>query len=406
MTPHVIVNDLDLTDCEPFVRGEAHLLWRRLRQEAPVHWNPSPDGGFWALTKYEDVLAAYRDHETFSSAHGAILGGSYHSKVDTASNRMLVCADVPQHRSLRRRVQPVFSQRMVARVSREVRRTVGAALDRFWADGGGDFASEVAPELPAAALVALMGIGHRDAHHLIGLTRRMIGYRDEDFEGGIADEGLRLAAVQGEIFDFFLDLVAERRSAPGDDAVTLLLSPADGRELDEDSLLFNLMNLAVGGNETTPHSASGGVLALLETPGQWERLRADAGTVGTTVEEILRWTSTNAYVQRTVTRATTIRGTQLAAGDSVTLWNASANRDEEQFTDPDRFDVGRTPNRHLAFGSGPHHCIGAGTARTELTALVEELRSRPGRLEQAGEPVRLRSNFMLGIKSLPVRVVV
>ena len=399
------VGAIDLTDTEPFVRGEAHLLWRQLREESPVHWNPAPDGGFWALTRYADVLAAYRDQKTFSSSHGAILGGSFRSEVDTASNRMLVAADEPRHRSLRRAMQRVFNPRMIDAVSAEVRRTVGAAVERLWADGGGDFALDIAPELPIGALTAMFAVGRDDARHLLGLTRAMIGYRDDDIGSGAVDEHMGLAVAQAEIFSFFLDLLAERRRTPGEDAVSLLMSPQGQRGLDEDTLLFNLMNLAVGGNETTPHSASGGVLALMEQPEQWLRLRDAEGSTASAVNEFLRWTSTNAYVKRVVTRPVRISGTDLAEGDTVTLWNASANRDGSHFADPERFDPLRSPNPHLAFGSGIHHCIGAVTAGRELSALVDALRGQPGRLVPAGSPVRLRSNFMLGINRLPVEVV-
>lgn len=407
MTPdRNAVVDIDLNDTEAFVNGDAYELWARLRAFAPVHWNPTPHSGFWALTKYDDVLAALRDFETFSSEHGTVIGGSYRSNVDTASGRMMVTSDPPRHRQMRRRMQRLFSQRMVERVTAEVTRRVGAAMERLWNAGGGDFAVEVAPELPAGALVAQLGIGHDEALRLVRLTRAMIGYRDEDFLRGVSDENLRLAGAQADIFDFFLDLISERRAKPGDDAVSILLAEVPGeRELDEDTLLFNLMNLAIGGNETTQHSASGGLLALMENPGQLDRLRADPAVVGTGAEEFVRWTSTASYVQRMVTRSVVVRGTELAEGDMVTLWIASANRDEDQFPDPDTFDLGRTPNRHLGFASGPHHCIGAAFGRSGLTSLLEELRGRRGRLVPAGDPVRLRSNFMLEFKSLPVEVV-
>lgn len=396
---------IDLTDTEVFVSGDPHAMWARLRRDAPVHFNPTPDGGFWALTRYDDVLAAYRDHVTFSSAHGAIMGGSYRSGVDTASGRMLVCADPPQHRLLRRRMQRVFATSMVERVRAQVRVRVRAALQALEAAGGGDFATDVALELPIGALMAMFDIDHEQARHLCELTRAMIGYRDPSHTGGINDVALRLAAAQADIFDFFIDLIADRATGPERDAVGILMSTSDGeRPLDEDTLLFNLMNLAVGGNETTPHSASGGVHELMTEPDRWQRLRTEPGIVGTAVDEVLRWTSTNVYVQRVVTRPVEVRGVPLAAGDSVTLWNTSANRDEDQFPNADRFDIGRTPNRHLSFGSGVHHCIGSGTARPELTELLEALRSVPWRLAPAGPPVRLRSNFMLGIKHLPVEV--
>ncbi|MFE4613672.1 cytochrome P450 [Streptomyces niveus] len=396
---------IDLNDTETFVTGDPHELWARLRKEAPVYWNPTPEGGFWALTKFDDVLMAFRDTETFSSEHGTVIGGSFRNEADTASGRMLVTSDPPRHRQLRRRMHRVFSAQMIEQVSRTVRERVAVSLDDIWARGGGDFATDVARELPAAGLMAQLDVAHSDALHLLHLTQTMIGYRDETHTLGIEHEGLRLATAQADIFDFFLDLIAKRRANPGEDAVSILLRPEPGeRELDEDTVLFNLMNLAIGGNETTQHSASGGLLALMEDPEQWERLRTDQKLVGTGIEEFVRWTSTASYVQRQVTRPIVVRDVELAEGDSVTLWTASANRDGDQFPDPDRFDLGRTPNRHVGFASGPHHCIGAAMGRTALAALLEGLRERPGRLVPAGGTVRLRSNFMLEYKSVPVEV--
>ncbi|MEU5084660.1 MULTISPECIES: cytochrome P450 [Streptomyces] len=396
---------VDLTDTELFVTGDPHAAWTLLRREAPVCFNPTEDGGFWSLTKYADVMAAYRDHTTFSSAHGAILGGSYRSGVDTASGRMLVAADPPQHRLLRKRMQRVFATAMVDRVRAAVRIRIDGALCALVAAGGGDFATDVALELPRGALMAMFGIDQDEAMELLGLTRAMIGYRDPAHIGGIENTALRLAAAQADIFDFFTDLVARRADAPGEDAVSILMSHEPGeRQLSEETLLFNLMNLAVGGNETTPHSASGGVHALMENPDQWDRLVADPGVVPTAVDEVLRWTSTNAYVQRVVTKPVEVRGVALAEGDLVLLWNASANRDEEKFPQAHRFDIARKPNQHISFGSGLHHCIGAGTARPELTELLTALHATGKRLVPAGPPERLRSNFMLGIKHLPVEV--
>jgi cytochrome P450 len=400
MTAHLTAPDL--TDAHVFEHGDPHALWAQLRRDAPVYWNETADGGFWAITRYEDVVAAYRDHDAFSSAHGAILGGSYRSEVDTASGRMLVSADPPQHTMLRKRMKQVFSREMSQRVRDEVRGRVTAALRRFVADGGGDFAVDVALELPAGALMAFFEIGYPDARRLLELTRAMIGFQDPSYVDTSGDRALRLAETQADIFDYFSDLVDERRPRPGTDAVSTLMGARDGgRPLDEETLLFNLMNLAVGGNETTPHSASIGALALMRDPSQWDLLTNRPDVVGTGVEEVLRWASTNAYVQRVVMKPVVLRGVELAEGDTVTLWNASANRDEEQFADAHRFDLARTPNHHLAFGSGVHHCIGAATARLELTALLEALAALPFRLRLDGPVSRLRSNFMLGIKSLP-----
>jgi cytochrome P450 len=400
------VQDIDLNDTEAFVRGDVHDLWRQLRHDDPVHWNPTRDGGFWALTTHQDVAAALRDFATFSSEGGTVIGGSYKNEQDTAARRMLVTSDPPKHRQMRKRMRRLFSPATVERVTSVVDGRVRAALAGIWRDGGGDFAKQVAIELPAGALMAQLAIGHDDAVRLVLLTRAMIGYRDPEFHGGIADEALRLASAQADVFDFFLDLIAERRGRPGEDAVSILLTPGPGeRALDEDTLLFNLMNLAIGGNETTQHTASGGLLALMADPVQWERLRADPTLATTGVEEFVRWTSTASYVQRVVTEPVRVRDKTLSPGDPVTLWIASANRDEQVFAEPDTFDLGRTPNKHLGFASGPHHCIGAAFGRAGLTSLLDELRDRPGRLVPAGDPVRLRSNFMLEYKNVPVEVV-
>ncbi|MCP2243413.1 cytochrome P450 [Lentzea aerocolonigenes] len=396
------LSTVDVTDHDVFEHGDPHAMWAQLRREAPVHWNPTADGGFWAVTRYADVLAAYRDDGSFSSAHGAILGGSYRSEVDTASNRMLVSADPPHHTALRRRMKQVFSREMSQRVKTIVRSRVTDALGRFVTDGGGDFAVDVALELPAGALMAFFEIGYSDARRLLDLTRAMIGFQDPGYADLTRDRAMRLAETQMDIFDYFSDLVDERRGRPGTDAVSILMGARDGgKPLDEESLLYNLMNLAVGGNETTPHSASIGALALIEDPAQWDLLVSRPDVVSTGVEEVLRWASTNAYVQRVVTKPVVLHGIELPVGASVTLWNASANRDEAQFPGAHRFDLARTPNHHLAFGSGIHHCIGAATARLELTALLEALAALPFRLRLAGPVARLRSNFMLGIKSLP-----
>ncbi|WP_405097825.1 cytochrome P450 [Micromonospora sp. NBC_01412] len=398
---------IDLTDVDLFVRG-AHLdAFATLRADDPVYWNEGADGSrFWALTKYDDVQWAYREHEVFSSSRGAIVGGSFQSSDDTAAGRMLVVADLPRHRLLKQVIQPALSSAVVGAVSAQVHKLVDQAVDRMLAAGGGDFAVDVATELPAGALMTIMDISWAHAHELIQLTRRMIGYRDEVFVDTGTDDRLRLAWLQAEIFDFFEDLLAHRRRQPGDDFVSRLAQARiNDRPLATDEILYNCMNVAVGGNETSSYTACTGLLALMEHPDQYERLLADHSLLGTAVDEILRWSSTNAYVQRVAKRDVERRGRQIRAGDSVTLWNVSANRDTGQYPDGDVFDVGRTPNRHLGYGSGIHRCIGAPVAQAELSLLFQRLLTAGVRCEPVGEPRRLRSNFMLGITSLPVRVV-
>ncbi|MEU2511200.1 cytochrome P450 [Streptomyces syringium] len=395
---------IDLNDLDLFVSGDPHAVWSRLRRTAPVYWNPTPDGGFWALTRYEDVSAAYIDTVSFSSKYGTVLGGSYRNAADTASGQMLICSDPPDHRLLRQQVHKAFAPWMIEKATQRVVEFLGAALDRFVAAGGGDFATEVALELPAGFLSAMFDLGRDDAFRLLGLTRSMIGHKDAEYSGSSGAD-MTLVASQVEIFDMLTDLTERRRKEPGNDLVSLLCAAEiNGRPMTDSQILYNCLNVAVGGNETTPYTATAAVLALAEHPDQAKRLIADPGLLSTGVEEIFRWTSTNAYVQRTATRDVELRGTLIKAGQSVTLWNASANRDEDQFASPDVFDVSRAPNQHLAFGVAAHRCIGMGGARQEITLLMRALTERRLRFEVTGPIERLRSNFMLGIKHLPVAV--
>jgi cytochrome P450 len=397
---------MDLTDPDIFVRGEHHAGFGWLRKNEPVYWQDAAAGtGFWSLTRYADVLAAYRDHTTFSSSGGAVLGGSFRSERDTAAGRMLVASDLPRHRLLRQAVYPMFAAESANRVAVQVATLVDRAIGRMLADGGCDFATDVATELPAGALMATLDIGHQEAHELIGLTRKMIGFRDPTYVDVTDDERLRLAWLQSEVFEFFTDLARVRRTRPGDDLVSVLLrARLNGRPMTEEEVLFNCMNVAVGGNETSSYTAGSGVVALAEHPAEYDRLLAAPALLEPALAEILRWSSTNAYVQRVATRDVKIRGRLIRSGDPVALWNVSANRDEDQFPGADRFDIGRSPNRHLSLGSGIHRCIGAPVGQAELSILFDRLVSKQIRLAISG-PVRpLRSNFILGPTRLPVTV--
>ncbi|WP_156727719.1 cytochrome P450 [Streptomyces apocyni] len=398
---------IDLTDVEMFAANRHHEAFRRLREESPVYLNPSADGTpFWALTRYEDVLAAYRDHDAFSSAHGAILGGSFRAGGgDTASGDMLVASDPPRHRMLRKVMHPPFNSAMVDRVTAQVRTLVRDAVDAMHRDGGCDIALDFAPLLPVGALMAMFGVGRDDARHIVGLTREMVGYRDATLSDLVGDERTRLAHAQSAIFEYFADLLEERRDAAGDDVIGMLLrSEINGEPLDDTQILYNCMNIAVGGNETSSYTTCSGILAFLENPGEWRRLAAGRELLSSAIEEILRWSSTNAYVQRVAVRDVVVRQTRIAAGDVVTLWNVSANRDPDQFDAPERFDITRAPNRHLSFGSGIHRCIGAPTGNAEIAEAFGALLDGGLGLRLAGEPVRLHSNFILGFTSLPVEV--
>lgn len=396
---------IDLTDVDAFVTGRHHEMFAWLRSNDPVYWHPDGDGGgFWALTGYRDIVAAYNDHTGLSSSGGPMLGGSFSDGgTDTAANRMLVASDPPRHRMLRQVMHPVFGTEFVERVAREVTTGVTAVVDKALADGGCDFATDIAPELPTRALMAMVGVSRQDARLLIDMTRRMIGFRDPNWVDTSDDERLRLAMIQAEIFEFFADILRERRGKPGSDMVSMLAAAeVNGRRLPEEDILYNCMNVAVGGNETSSYTAVAGVLALIQHPGQHRLLLDRPDVLDSAVHEILRWATSNAYVLRLATRTMTIGDKTIAAGQPVTLWNVSANRDEQQFDRPGEFLLTRSPNRHLTYGVGIHRCIGSVVAQVELPILFRCLAERRISLAVAGEITRLRSNFIQGITALPV----
>ncbi|MFG1889132.1 cytochrome P450 [Micromonospora sp. NPDC049051] len=398
---------VDLTELDMFRTGDHHAVFAELRRKASVHWNHTGEGsGFWALTRYGDIIEAYRDHETYSSTNGVIMGGSYRNPVDTSSGRMLVATDLPRHRMLRQHIQSVFAPRFLTAARQQAHRLVHQALNRLVAEGGGDFASDVAVELATGALMALLRIGHQDARHLVALTRRMTNFRQPGLVNGDQDdERLLLAATQAEIFAFFDDLVEERRHAPGDDLVGILLSAeVSGRPLARQDILYNCLNVAVGGNETSSHTAAAGLNALMERPDRYAQLLRSPALLPTAVDEILRFTATAAYVQRTATRDVTVRGRLIRAGDTVTLWNVSGNRDAEQFPNPDDLVLDRRPNRHLSYGSGLHRCVGAALGQVEVSIVFDQIVERGLTLVPAAPVEWFASNFILGVSSLPVVV--
>ena len=394
---------VDLTDVDRFVQGEHHRLLAQLRDQDDLHWNSLDNGGFWALTRYDEVAAAYTDPATFSSMGGAMLGGSFRNEVDTAAGRMLVASDPPRHRLLRQQMHALFAPPVVDRARAQIDTLLARAFDRMIDDGGGDFAEDIAVELPAGALMAMLDVGHDDALRLVRLTRRMIGFRDPLYGAQGGDERTHLAAIQGEIFSFFQDLVDDRRGGDGQDMVSVLLrARINGRPLPDEDVLYNCMNVAVGGNETSSYSACAGMEALMAHPDQYDRFLDRGAVTEPLIDEVLRWASTNAYVQRIALRHVRVRNQIIEPGDVVTLWNVSANRDAAQFPAPEAFDIDRTPNRHLTFGNGVHRCIGAALGRTELEAVFGHIAQNGIRLVSTGPSVRLRSNFILGTTRMPV----
>jgi cholest-4-en-3-one 26-monooxygenase len=402
------VAEIDLLDRDVFARGVPHEWFTYLRRHNPVYHHPEPAGpGFWVFTRHEDVIAIGRDGATFSSdqARGGVIGleDSTMQMDDFGDAKIMLMMDPPQHTRYRKLVNRGFTPRMINALEPHIRDMAGRLVDSAVSKGKCDFVVDVAAELPLMVIAELIGVPMEDRHKLFDWSNRMVG--SEDPEYAVADDDANLARV--EMFMYANELAAARRDDPRDDIISKLLeSEVGGDALTE--LEFNLffMLLSVAGNETTRNAISHGMNAFLENPDQYGRLVAERDQViGTAVEEILRWASPVMYFKRYVTKETEVAGQALKPGEKVSMWYVSANRDEDVFPDPFRFDIGRDPNPHIAFGGGgPHHCLGANLARVEIRLLFDELARRVPRLQALDAPQPLRSNFIGGIKHLPVEL--
>jgi cytochrome P450 len=410
------LDSIDLTDLDRWAEGVPHEWFALLREEEPVFWQEERDGrGFWSLTRYDDVLAASKDYGTFS----AELGGT--SLMDLTpeqvqSRMSMLDSDPPRHTRLRNIVNKAFTPRAVNAYEDRIRSLFREVLDAELVDGERDFVDAVAIELPMRILCELMGVPLEDRRYLVELGNRMLGNTDPDHAGreyvaGEADLSAYAhlpfsSPAAPEMFAYANGLAADRRRHPRDDLTTRLLEAGDdGDRLTEHEFDLFFLLLVTAGNETTRHAMSNGLLTLLEHPAERDRLLVDPGLVPTAVEEILRWTPSLLHFRRTASRDVEMGERTIRAGDKVALWYVSGNRDERHFPEAGRFDVARDPNKHLAFGLGsPHYCLGAHLARLELRVWLEEMLPSLGRIELAGSPRRLRSNFFHGVKSLPIRV--
>lgn len=400
------LSDIDLLDRDRFTEGIPHDWFTFLRREAPVYHHPEPGGpGFWVITKHEDVVAVGRDGTTFSSdqKRGGVVGlegPTDGSNMELAGNLMLTM-DAPEHTRYRKLVNHGFTPRRVTALEPHIRELTNQILDEVIEAGECDFVVDVAAELPLQVIAEMLGVPHEDRHKLFEWSNRMVGSEDPEYI--VPDTEVQAAQV--EMFMYANELAQQRRANPRDDIVTALLeAEVDGDRLSEMDFNMFFLLLSVAGNETTRNSIAHGMLAFLENPDQYQALVADLSLAGSATEEIVRWASPVMYFRRNVTRDTEIRGQQIKEGEKVSIWYVSANRDEDVFEAPFRFDIRRNPNDHIGFGGGgPHHCLGANLARMEIRVLFEELARRVPEIESTGKEQHLRSNFIGGIKHLPVR---
>jgi cholest-4-en-3-one 26-monooxygenase len=401
----VRLDDINLLDRDVFAKGVPHEWFTFLRAQRPIFRHPEADGpGFWVLTKHADVRAVGRDPVTFSSDqdHGGVTPLEEVETADpSAGFKVLIAMDPPEHTRYRKLVSHGFTPRMINGLEPRIREMAVRILDRAIAKGTCDFVVDVAAELPVEVIAELIGVPTEDRHKIFHWTNRIVGAEDPEYFVS-DDQGMQ---AMMEMFMYVNELSEQRRSAPRDDIMSeLLQAELDGDKLTALELNAFFLFLSSAGNETTRNAAAHGLQAFLENPKEYDKLVQDpSGFVDAATEEILRWASPVMYLRRNATVDTELRGQAMKAGDKISLWYVSANRDEEVFDDPFRFNIERHPNDHVAFGGGgPHFCLGASLARMELRVLFEELARRVPVLGALGAPAPLRSNIVAGIKHLPV----
>jgi cytochrome P450 len=397
--------DIDLVDPDLYANGGIpHDQFRWLRANAPVYRHHG-DPDFWAVTRFDDVVHVSRHPEIFSS-HSRLALFPEPSEEQLAMQRMMMLnQDPPEHTRKRSIVNRGFTPRTIGKLEEHIRSICEGLIDEVAGRGQADFVHDISAPLPLYVICELLGAPPEDREKIFDWSNRLIAQDDPDFRAP-EDDGMAAAT---ELYAYANELAVRRREEPRDDIVTKLLQQHGGEELSVDEFDLFVMLLTVAGNETTRNAASGGMLAFFENPEQWQRLldeRAAGGDrlSGTFPDEIVRWVTPVNLFKRTALQDTEIRGQRIAEGDKVVVFYSSANRDEDVFTDPFAFDVGRDPNPHIGFGGGgPHFCLGAHLARLELRVLFETLLARMPGITQTGDARRLRSNFINGIKEMPVR---
>jgi cytochrome P450 len=406
---------VDLASPDTFVERIPYEYFDWLRANEPVYWHPEapPNHGFWVVSKHEDLVAIHRDFRTFSSEVGHVAIEELQPDELKARQSMLE-TDPPKHTRLRRIVSQFFTPRAVGAYEEFVRGLAREILDAALPLRELDFIDEISAPYPINVLVRILGAPPEDAPKLVELGDRMIANADPDYSDVVIDREdtseYRLLTFRSpaavELAEYGAALAAKRRENPEDDLVSKLVNAeVDGESLGDREFSNFFALLVIAGNETTRQALSRTIQLLAEHPDELRELGDDPSLLPTALEEILRFASPVFYFRRTATCDTELAGVPIRGGDKVTMWYVSANFDEEVFPDPYRFDIRREPNEHVTFGKyGPHHCLGAYLARLELRVMLDELLPRLRSLEMTGPAPRVRSNFINGVKKLPVRV--
>jgi len=395
------VAPVDLSDSRSYVAGVPHAYLAHLRRNDPVHWQDEPGGpGFWAVTKYADCVTVNRDYERFSSAAKGTMPFELGEEEVAQQSLMMLNMDPPLHTRYRRLVNKGFTPRMVRDLEESIHRTTDAIIDDVIEKGEADFVTQISAELPLQVIAELLGVPQEDRHKMFEWSNRMVGNADPEYQ---AEADLALSSAL-ELYAYAAELFAKKRIDPHADLMSALTSvEVEGERLSDLELELFFLLLTVAGNETTRNLMSGAMHAFFQHPEQWQRLRQDRSLLPTAVDEMLRFVSPVMNFRRTAMVDLTMSGTKMKAGDKVVFFHASANRDEDVFDSPDTFDISRDPNPHIAFGGGgPHFCLGTNLARMEIRVMFEHLLDRMPDISQDGDVQRLQSQFINGVKHLPV----
>jgi cholest-4-en-3-one 26-monooxygenase len=397
--------DIDLSDPKTFLDGVPHDYFRVLREQAPVQWQEEcklpvflPGPGYWALTRYDDVVFVSKNPDIFSSAAGTSALNELHPRERALAKEQLIQMDPPGHTELRNLMNPQFKPRAIRETEAHMRKIVCETLDKLQSQSECDFVDAVSAPISLRVLTNFLGVPDKYTNRFYRWTNQTMSFGEPGFANLLR---ARIALLQ--IFAQSALLARTRRKEPSTDVFSSLVNGKwHGKPLTRMMVQVNFFLLIIAGNETTRNALSGGIQALCEHPEQFDKLRRDPSLLPQAIEEILRWVTPVMQFRRTAMRDTYVGDQEIRKGEKVVMYYGAANRDPRVFENPEAFDITRKPNPHIAFGTGTHFCMGSHIARLEMRVTLEEFLRRFPNVSLAGPPERLQSNFISGIKRLPI----
>ncbi|MDW3219744.1 MAG: cytochrome P450 [Acidimicrobiales bacterium] len=405
------VDGLDLISPEYYgAAGPPWAQWRELRAQPLTRFEPEGYQPFWAVTRHADIVEISGRPDDFCNGEGIVLLTNEQARNAEESEfaglmKTIIEMDPPDHRMFRKVASGYFTPRGIERLDEIVSTSAKAVIDALGPEGEADFVERITQQHPLRVLSTILGIEPDQEQKLLELTTQLFGGDDPELQREGEDRDEAMKALFMDFYLMFNEIIQDRRANPRDDLATMLATATldNGEPLGDIETLGYYLIVFNAGHDTTRHSLTGAFQAFLDNPGELQRLRDDPSLMKTAVEEIVRYVAPVNYMKRTATRDLVYDGHQITKGDRFGLFYASANRDAEVFDDPDRFDIGRSPNRHLGFGWAEHYCLGAHLARASIAALLEQLAARMESMEPAGDPAYVASSFVVGPKHLPIR---